>query len=109
MRLEPALLSYAGLTCLALSTYRVRRDIGIEGLPAVTTLRGVAVALLLLAAWSAVRHFGPDQGPVAYIGMVSAAGLPLVLLISRWPRLGLLTGIGASVLAFGMLLLSPAK
>ncbi len=109
MRLEPALFSYAGLACLALSMYRVRRDVGIEGLPTVTTLRGAAVALLLLAAWSAVRLFGPDQGPVAYIGMVSAAGLPLVLLLSRWPRIGLFTGVGASVLAFGMLLLSPVK
>lgn len=105
MRLEPALLSYAGLACLALSTYRVRRNAMAEGLPAISTLRAVAVALLLLAAWRAAHHFGPYQGPVAFIGMVSVAGFPLVLLLSRWPRIGLFTGLGASVLAFGMLLL----
>lgn len=109
MHVEPALLSYAGLACLALSTRRVRRDIMIEGLPTLATLRAVALALLLLAAWRAAHHFGPAQGSVAFIGMVSVAGLPLVLLLSRWPRIGLFTGVGASILAFGMLLLSPVK
>jgi hypothetical protein len=72
MRIEPALLSYAGLACLA--------------------------------AWRAVHHFGPSQGPVAFIGMVSIAGLPLVLLLSRWPRAGLVMGVVASVMAFGSFL-----
>jgi len=109
MRLEPALLSYAGLACLALSTYRVRRDVTIWGLPTVATLRTVATALLLLAAWRAIHYFGPYQGPVAFTGMVSVAGLPLVLLLSRWPKVGLVTGVGASVLALGILLAGPVK
>jgi len=81
----------------------------IEGLPTLATLRAIAVALLLLGALRAVHHFGSNQGLVAFIGMVSVAGLPLVLLLSRWPRVGLLTGFSAFVLAFSMLLLAPAK
>ncbi len=101
MPLEPALLSYAGLACLALTSHRLRRDPALGALPAPAVLRAVAVALLLVAVWRAVHHFGPYQGPVAFIGMVSIAGLPLVLLLSRWPRAGLLAGIAASVIGLG--------
>jgi hypothetical protein len=104
MRFEPALLSYAGLACFALSSHRLRRDVALEGLPAVATLRAFAVALLLLAYWRAVHYFGPNQGPVAFIGMVSIAGLPLVLLLSRWPRIGLLAGVGAAIAGLGAML-----
>ncbi|MGH6632613.1 DUF3325 family protein [Sphingopyxis sp.] len=96
MRLESALLSYASLACLALSSHRLRRDVAFARLPTVATLRAFAVVLLVLAAWRAVHAFGPYQGPVAFIGMVSIAGLPLVLLLSRWPRAALVTGLGAS-------------
>lgn len=104
MRLEPALLSYASLACLALSTPRLRRDAAFERLPTVATLRTSAVLLLLLAAWRAVHDFGPYQGPVAFIGMVSIAGLPLVLLLSRWPRGALVTGLATAAAALGMLI-----
>ncbi|KGB54098.1 hypothetical protein FG91_02347 [Sphingopyxis sp. LC81] len=104
MRIEPALLSYASLACLALSTHRLRRDAAFERLPTVATLRGFAVALLVLAAWRAVHDFGPYQGPVAFIGMVSIAGLPLVLLLSRWPRGALVTGLATAAVGLGMLI-----
>lgn len=104
MQLEPVFLSYAGLACLALSTPRLRRDAGFKKLPTVAALRAFAAGLLLFAAWCAAHEFGPHQGPVAFIGMVSVAGLPLVLLLSRWPKVALLSGIGASVMAFGALL-----
>jgi hypothetical protein len=103
MRVEPALLSYAALACLALSTHRLRRDAAFEGLPAVAALRASAVVLLILAAWRAVHDFGPYQGPVAFIGMVSIAGLPLVLLLSRWPRVALVTGFGTAAVALATL------
>lgn len=99
MPLEPALLSYAGLACLALATHRLRREAGLAALPAVRTLRFVAAAILTAAAWRAVADFGPYQGPVAFIGMLCVAGLPLVLLLSRWPRASLATGIGAAIVA----------
>ncbi|MHA4836680.1 DUF3325 family protein [Sphingopyxis sp. MSC1_008] len=104
MRLEPALLSYAALACLALSSHRLRRDVAVGRLPTVATLRAFAVALLVLAAWRAIHAFGPYQGPVAFIGMVSMAGLPLVLLLSRWPRGALVTGLAAAAMALGTLI-----
>ncbi|KQZ76387.1 hypothetical protein ASE06_07845 [Sphingopyxis sp. Root214] len=104
MHIEPALLSYAALACLALSTHRLRRDVAFDGLPTVATLRAFAAVLLILAAWRAVHDFGPYQGPVAFIGMVSIAGLPIVLLLSRWPRGALITGIATAAVAFGTLI-----
>jgi hypothetical protein len=109
MHLEPALLSYASLACLALSSHRLRRDVAFTRLPTATTLRAFAVALLFLAAWRAVHAFGPYQGPVAFIGMVSIAGLPLVLLLSRWPMAALVMGLGASAVAFGTLVPALVK
>ena len=104
MRLEPVLLSYASLACLALSTHRLRRDAAFERLPTVATLRASAIVLLVLAAWRAVHDFGPYQGPVAFIGMVSIAGLPLVLLLSRWPKGALVTGPATAAVGLGMLI-----
>lgn len=109
MRIEPALLSYAALACLALSSHRLRRDVAFEGLPAAATLRVLAVGLLVLAAWGAVHAFGPYQGPVAFIGMVSIAGLPLVLLLSRWPKVALVTGFGTAAVALGTLIPALVK
>ncbi|WP_380876588.1 iron uptake protein [Sphingomonas sp. DBB INV C78] len=99
MQLEPALISYAGLACWALSTPRLRRNVAMSGLPAATVLRVAAVVILGVAAWRAVRHFGPYQGWVAWAGMLSLAGIVLLLLLSRWPRAALGTGVAAIVLA----------
>ena len=109
MRCEPVLLSYAGLACLALTSQRIRRDITLPLLPTVGVLRALAVTLFSLAAWRAVHHFGVYQGPVALVGMVTAAGLPLVLLLSRWPQTGLLLGLGSFTLAIGTIALGFIK
>ncbi|MBN8845842.1 MAG: DUF3325 family protein [Sphingomonadales bacterium] len=108
MQLEPALLSYAGLACLALTTTRLRRDIALRPLPPVGALQALAVAILAIAAWQAVHLFGPYQGPVAFIGMLAGAGLLLVLLLSRWPQAAILAAIGASVLAVLALTIAAA-
>lgn len=101
MQLEPALLSYAGLACLALGTSRARRDRSLGALPPPAVLRAIAALLLFLAAWRSVHYFGPYQGPVAFLAMISIAGLPLVLLLSRWPRIGLFGGIAAFAIVLG--------
>ncbi len=103
MPFETALLSYAGLACLALTSHRVRRAAEFETTPGIGTLRGGAAGALFLSAWSAVDSFGPHQGSVAFIGMLAAAGIPLTLLLSKWPRVGLLAGVGAFVVGFGMM------
>lgn len=108
MQLEPVLLSYAGLACLALGTNRVRRDRTLGALPAPWALRAIAVILLIAAIWRAVHYFGPYQGPVAFLAMVSVAGLPLVLFLSRWPRIGLLAAIAAFIIALGVPLIGAA-
>ena len=105
MQFEPALLSYAGLACLALTSHRIRRDAGVRPLPTVGALQMLAMVLLSLAVWRAVHHFGAYQGPVAFIGMLAAAGLPLVLMLSRSPRAALLAGLGTSAVAVGTLAL----
>lgn len=106
MRLEPALFSFAALACLALTGHRVRRDLASPTLPDERALRIAAVMLLLLATWRAVHHFGPYQGPVAMIGLLCAAGIPLVLLLSCWPRASVVAGIGAGLVALGTTSLS---
>ena len=103
MQFEPALLSYAGLACLALTSHRIRRDAGVRPLPTVGALQMLAMVLLSLAVWRAVHHFGVYQGPVAFVGILAAAGLPLVLMLSRSPRTALLAGLGTSAVAFATL------
>ena len=72
---------------------------------AIAFLGMLATARLSLAAWRAVHHFRAYQGPVAFVGMVAAAGLPLILRFSRWPRTGLLVGLGSSTIATGAIAL----
>lgn len=88
-----------------LNTHQLRRNAALNGLPAVATLRTAAVALLIMAGWRAIHDFGPYQGPVAFVGMVSTEGPPLVLL-SSWPKAALITRFGVSALAFGALMLA---
>lgn len=91
MPLETALASYAGLTCWALSTNRLRRDLNLRG-PAKGIMRAIGAMLWAFAAWLAVLRFGPYQAAVALVGMLSLSGLVLVLLISQWPRLAAILG-----------------
>lgn len=106
MQLEPALISYAGLACWALSTQRLRRELIIPAMPAAAVMRGLAALVLLLAAARAVYHFGPHQGPVALIGMLSMSGLLLLLVLSRWPRLAISGAVVAATLAAASVLSS---
>jgi hypothetical protein len=104
--LEPLLLCYGALAIAALTNHRIRRDVRLPVMPPVAVVWAIAGLLLLLAAWRAVHHFGAYQGPVALVGMLCLAGLPLVLTLSRWPREALLAAIPVAVLAFGGMLLS---
>ena len=99
MPFDPALLAYAGLACLALTSQRVRREAGLASFPNRLGIRVAAAILLSLSVWRAVYHFGLEQGSVAFVGMICLAGLPLVLLLSRFPRAGLSAGVGAAIVA----------
>jgi len=44
---------------------------------------------------------GPHQGPVAWVGLLCLSGLPLLLLLSRWPRFAVV--LGGTALLFALL------
>jgi len=99
MPLEAALLGYAALANLA------RADARIGPLPVRAPLlppriaRAAGIALALLSLVAAFLRFGPYQGAVAWFGLVSLAGIALVLLLSRWPVLALRLWLPAALLA----------
>lgn len=99
MPFEPVLLSYSGLACLALTTQRLRREVAFSAMPGIASGRLLAAVFLVLAAWRAVHHYGPHKGPVAWVGLLCLAGLPLVLILSRWPRAALLLAFPAAAVA----------
>ncbi|MCY1267940.1 hypothetical protein D9M68_433340 [compost metagenome] len=84
--------AYAGWVACALAMARHQRQLSARVLP-----RGLCVALrlagglcLLLAFAVAVRHWGWNIGPVAWIAQLSAAALGFVLLFPFRPRLAVL-------------------
>lgn len=89
MPLETALLSYAAFANLAIANPRHRPAPPLCTALPLRLARYLGIALLLLSALLAILRFGPYQGPVAWLGLVSAAGIALVLLMSRWPRTAL--------------------
>lgn len=93
MPLEPALICLAGIACWALSTQRLRRELRISPRLPAPVIRAVAILLIGLAAARAIHHFGPYQGPVALVGMLSIAGLLFLLVLSRWPRFAVACGM----------------
>ena len=94
-------LSYINniITDLALANPRHRK----APLPPVTfgtrAARAIGIALLAISILFAFTRFGAYQGAVAWIGMASIAGVALVLLMSRWPRLALGLWLPATAIA----------
>lgn len=90
MPLESALIAYAGFTLLALGTQRLRGALAPHAPPLdPARARLLGGGLLALSLTAAVLRFGSRQGPVAWLGLSSLAGLVLVLVLSRWPRVAL--------------------
>lgn len=109
MQLEPFLLSYAAFASIALTTQRIRRNILSSNLPETGALRLLAAILLSLAAWRAVEQFGPEKGWAALVGLMCLSAVPLVLLLSRWPRAGVSAGVVAGILGLGITLFELAS
>jgi hypothetical protein len=95
MRLEAILVTYAGLVCWALSTQRLRRELKVHGQIPALWPRFFGVILIAISAGWAVQDYGPEQGAVAMIGMISAAALLLVLILSLSPKLSVRMGAAA--------------
>ncbi|RJF93210.1 hypothetical protein [Sphingomonas cavernae] len=66
--------------------------------------READIALMALSACLAILRLGPYQGPVAWIGLLSLAGITLVLLMSRWRHGAIALWIPATL---GALLMLP--
>lgn len=95
-------IAYAAFANLALGKTKHRNAIR-DRWP-VHARRILGTALLLLSYAAATWRFGAIQGPVMWLGMLSLAGIVLVLLLSRWPavalRLWAPLGLGAALLFF---------
>lgn len=104
MQFEPFLLSYAGLASIALTSLRVRRNFASSNIPKVGALRLLATILMSLAAWRAVHLFGPEIGCVAFTGTICISAIPLVLMLSKWPRVGISAGLIGGIAGLGALL-----
>lgn len=103
-------MSYAGLLALCLSMDRHHQDL-LKGRPKPPRRYGLRVAgwaLLVLSAWPCVVSWGWAIGPVGWIGLLTAAALPLVFLLPYAPRAALALGPALPVLAGLALILSAA-
>lgn len=96
------LLAYSGMLALCMGLERHYKQVWLR-VPASTLRRGLRVAgwLLLAASFAAsVQAWGWAMGPVGWFGLISLAGLALVLLLPYAPRLSVvLAGISWPVLS----------
>lgn len=99
MPFEIACLGYAGLASLARASQRHRHAAPRGTLAAPRSARIAGWALLAASCAAAFLRFGPFQGGVAWIGLLSLSGIVLVLAMSRWPDKALQAWLPALVLA----------
>ncbi|MES2498520.1 MAG: DUF3325 family protein [Pseudomonadota bacterium] len=85
MPLETALLGYAGLALFAAVRGRTpHRRVEPPFLTSRPAMRIVGIVLLSLSLVTAFTRYGPYQGMVAWLGLLSLSGIALVLLLSWW-------------------------
>lgn len=85
MSLEPGVIGFAALACLALAMPKHRVRLLPNAFPTARGARVLGWLLLAIAAIVAVAHEGPAFGAVAWIGQLSVAAALLVLLMSWRP------------------------
>ncbi len=85
MPFEIACLGYAGLASLARASQRHRKTAPRGPLASPRSARAMGWALIAASCIAAFLRFGPFQGSVAWIGLLSLSGIALVLAMSRWP------------------------
>lgn len=99
MPFEIACLGYAGLASLARANHRHRKVASRGPLTSPRSARAIGWALIATSCIAAFLRFGPFQGSVAWIGLLSLSGVALVLAMSRWPDKALQAWLPALVLA----------
>jgi hypothetical protein len=97
--LEVACLGYAAFANLARASHRHRNIRAAGTMPTQQAARIAGWALLALSCAIAFLRFGPFQGMVAWLGMLSLGGVALVLALSRWPDRALQAWLPVLVLA----------
>jgi hypothetical protein len=84
-------LAYAGFVALALAMHRHHRRVWHRSVPggARMLLRMTGVVCLCLAFAACVVHVGWSVGPVLWLGLLTASGLGLAVLLCYAPRVAL--------------------
>lgn len=103
-------LAYAGFLALCLSMDRHHQDLmGRRPKPPRRyALRVMGWVLVALSTWPCVAAWGWFIGPVGWVGVLTAAAMPIVFLIPYAPRVALALGPALPLVAGGALLLSGA-
>ena len=99
MSLEVACLGYAAFANLARASHRHRNVRAAGTMPTPQSARTAGWGLLALSCVVTFLRFGPFQGAVAWLGMLSLGGVALVLALSRWPDRALQAWLPVLVLA----------
>lgn len=104
MPFEIACLGYAGLASLARASQRHRKTVPHGPRASQRSARAMGWALIAASCIAAFLRFGPFQGSVAWIGLLSLSGIALVLAMSRWPDKALQAWLPALLLAMPLAL-----
>lgn len=97
-----AVLAYAGMLALCQGLERHFKQVWRRTCPLALrrSLRGLGWLGLLFSLLLCAQAWGWAMGPVAWFGMMSLAGLLVVLLLPYWPRMA--AGLLALVPAWGV-------
>jgi hypothetical protein len=94
-------LAYAGFTalCLAMERHYLQVWATLPARSAVVTLRAGGAVLLVLALATCVAAFPGSLGFVVWLGVLTAAAMPLVFLLPYAPRATVFVGACAPLAA----------
>ena len=101
MELLALVLAYAGFVALALAMNRHHRQVwNGEASEHTRILLRIAGAAGLASAFAlCIRYAGWSVGPVLMLGLLSAAGIAVVLLLTFRPRIAFASGVVAVLFA----------
>lgn len=90
------LLAYNGMVALCLGLERHYKQVWqrVPGAGRRQVLRALGWLALLGSLGASVAAWGWAMGPIAWLGLVSMAGLALVLLLPYWPRVAVAVAAG---------------
>lgn len=107
MPVETILFGYSGLALFAAvrgrTPHRSTEPPFLTGRPA---MRVVGIVLLSLSLATAFAQYGPYQGVVAWLGLLSVAGIALVLLLSRWRVVAVAMWLPAAIVGLSLALVN---